>query len=768
MAMTDWKSRARAATLHLGISMLVAASAAWLVFAVWYPYPYREISGGRELFTLVVSIDVILGPLMTLIIFNRAKPRAELVRDLAVVAMIQLAGLGYGLWSVYLARPVHLVFELDRFRAVHAVDVPEELLQRAPPAVADLPRSGPTLVAVRPFVDEQERVAATIAAVQGLHIGARPEFWQPYDRATAQVLAKARPAASCRSGFPRRPVKSRRLSPLPACRRTRWCTCRWLPAARSGPCCSTPDRRGSWATSRWIRFDQEYERNMLKPSVIRSLIASVLIAAQVAPLAVAQNQLPAMGDGADMTAGAERRIGERIVRELYRDPDYIDDPILGEYVQRIWQALLAGARARGELPPELDERFAWEILLGRDGSVNAFALPGGYLGLHLGLIGVVNSRDELASVLAHELTHVTQRHISRLMTQQNRQAPWMVGALILAALAASKSPEMANAVLTGGQALAAQNQLNFSRDMEREADRIGFGVMTQAGFEPSGFVTMFEKLQQASRLNDNGSFPYLRSHPLTTERIADMQSRVPMTGSPMGPQEPTMEHAMVAARARVLSYPGVDLLRAWSTEPELAGFASLSAPRRAAVLYTAALAAERLREYGRAIALVRRLLALTTGNAQASRQARLLAVDIALAANNLPLASSLMETLGSGPSLARPELLQLAQLRTREGRPELAIDSLQTWVATHPLDAAAWQALSAAYRDQNQVLRAVRAEGEVQMAHLDYAGAVDRFKAARALSVKGSLLPADHIEASIIDTRLRLAESRLREQALER
>jgi predicted Zn-dependent protease len=507
---------------------------------------------------------------------------------------------------------------------------------------------------------------------------------------------------------------------------------------------------------------------MLKPSVIRSLIASILIATQVAPLAVAQNQLPAMGDGADMTAGAERRIGERIVRELYRDPDYIDDPILSEYVQRIWQALLAGARARGELPPELDERFAWDILLGRDGSVNAFALPGGYLGLHLGLIGVVNSRDELASVLAHELTHVTQRHISRLMTQQNRQAPWMVGALILAALAASKSPEMANAVLTGGQALAAQNQLNFSRDMEREADRIGFGVMTQAGFEPSGFVTMFEKLQQASRLNDNGSFPYLRSHPLTTERIADMQSRVPMTGSPMGPQEPTMEHAMVAARARVLSYPGVDLLRAWSTEPELAGFASLSAPRRAAVLYTAALAAERLREYGRATALVRRLLALTTGNAQASRQARLLAVDIALAANNLPLASSLMETLGPGPSLARPELLQLAQLRTREGRPELAIDSLQTWVATHPLDAAAWQALSAAYRDQNQVLRAVRAEGEVQMAHLDYAGAVDRFKAARALSVKGSLLPADHIEASIIDTRLRLAESRLREQALER
>ena len=341
------------------------------------------------------------------------------------------------------------------------------------------------------------------------------------------------------------------------------------------------------------------------------------------------------------------------MRELYRDPDYIDDPILVEYVQGIWQPLLAAARARGELPPELDERFAWDILLGRDGSVNAFALPGGYLGLHLGLIGVVNSRDELASVLAHELTHVTQRHISRLMTQQNRQAPWMVGALILAALAASKSPEMANAVLTGGQALAAQNQLNFSRDMEREADRIGFGVMTQAGFEPRGFVTMFEKLQQASRLNDNGSFPYLRSHPLTTERIGDMQGRVPLAGAG-GPQEPTMAHAMLVARAKVLSYPGVDLLRAWANEPDLAAFSSLSPPRRAAVLYAAALSAERLRDYGRATTLARRLRALTTGNEAASRQARLLAIDLALAANNLALATSLAEPQAAGAFPARP------------------------------------------------------------------------------------------------------------------
>ncbi|MCC5612889.1 M48 family metalloprotease, partial [Nostoc sp. CHAB 5834] len=219
----------------------------------------------------------------------------------------------------------------------------------------------------------------------------------------------------------------------------------------------------------------------------------------------AQGSLPILGDSSDLTISAERRLGDRIIRELYRDPDYIDDAVLAEYVQSIWQPLVAAARVRGELTPELDERFAWEILLGRDRTVNAFALPGGYLGLHLGLIGVVETRDELASVLAHELSHVTQRHISRLLTQQNKQTPLLLGAMVLGALAASKNPAATQALVVGGQALAIQNQLNFSRDMEREADRIGYGLMAPAGFAPQGFTGMFDKLQQANRLNDNGS-----------------------------------------------------------------------------------------------------------------------------------------------------------------------------------------------------------------------------------------------------------------------
>ena len=187
----------------------------------------------------------------------------------------------------------------------------------------------------------------------------------------------------------------------------------------------------------------------------QALVASLLIAFGAAnPLpAHAQGGLPTLGDGSDLTSSEERRLGDRIIRELYRDPDYIDDPVIGEYVQGIWQPLMAAARARGELSPELDERFAWEVLLGRDRTVNAFALPGGYLGLHLGLIGVVGTRDELASVMAHELSHVTQRHISRLLTQQSRQTP-----LLLGALAASKNPGATQALVVGGQALAIQHK----------------------------------------------------------------------------------------------------------------------------------------------------------------------------------------------------------------------------------------------------------------------------------------------------------------------
>ena len=395
-------------------------------------------------------------------------------------------------------------------------------------------------------------------------------------------------------------------------------------------------------------------------------------------------RLPNLGEEAEMSPAAERRLGDRIARELYRDPDYIDDPVLLEYVQNIWQALLAAARVRGELTPELEERFAFELLLGKDRTVNAFALPGGYMGLHLGLIAVVASRDELAAVLGHEMSHITQRHIARSTAKQSAQTPLLIAAMILGSLAASKNINAAGALISGGQAVAAQSQLNFSRDMEREADRVGFAVMTQAGFEGQGAVAMFEKLQQANRLSDRGNFPYLRSHPLTSERIADMQSRVGLGGTDktFTTANPTLEHAMVAARARVISNLAQDALRAWVQLAEEPALNAALPFVQAGNLYGAAMAAARQRDYSGARKIVERLAPVVQNDAAALRLQRLLEAEIVLEADQPARVVALLADatkLAPGAERARPEQMLLAQAQNRLGHPAQVAETLRLW-----------------------------------------------------------------------------------------
>ena len=487
------------------------------------------------------------------------------------------------------------------------------------------------------------------------------------------------------------------------------------------------------------------------------------------------NALPSLGDGLELAAATERRLGDRIAMSIYRDPDYLDDPLLGDYLQAIWAPLMAAARDRGELGPELEDRFAWDLLLVRDRSVNAFALPGGYMGVHTGLIAVVSSADELAAVLAHELSHVTQRHISRLMTKQQQQTPWVIGAMILGALAASKSPDAANAAIVGGQALAVQGQLNFSRDMEREADRVGFGVMTQAGFEGQGVSGMFEKLQQAARLNDNGAYPYLRSHPLTTERIAEARARL-QTGEPAGQSrkaqsalEPQL-HAMMSARARVLGSPGVDDLRSMLAEGQRASTESVpneKLPVLAGRLYGGALAASRLREETVAFALLTRLKSVAVQTTGAVRAANLLAIELETAAGRPGEAVGAVKfSQGS----TRAELLIGGRAMLASGQIAGLADVLQTWVVTHPKDAQAWQMLSEVWSRQGEAVRSIRADAESRVAQLDYPAALDRLKAAQDMLRFGQAGVAGrnaHIDASIIDTRTRQISNLIREQTRE-
>jgi predicted Zn-dependent protease len=512
--------------------------------------------------------------------------------------------------------------------------------------------------------------------------------------------------------------------------------------------------------------------------LIALLVASLWVTPVGSQLPPSTQNLPSLGDGADITLSAERKLGDRIARELYRDPDYLEDPILDEYLQNIWQPLVKSAQARGELTPELMERFAWKILIGRDRSVNAFALPGGYLGVHLGLISVVSTRDELASVMAHELSHVTQRHISRSMGDQARMTPWLIGAMILGMLAAGKTAQGAQAMIVGGQAVAAQSQLNFSRDMEREADRIGYGVMAEAGFDTQGFVTMFGKLQQASGLNDSGGFPYLRSHPLTTERIADMQARQQLQSNKPSNVDEDLVQAMMSARARTMALPGVDALRAWANEAADPNMDRLSPNKRMGVLYGAYMSWIQLRDFKQAKALRPQLTKAAGQHQAAQRLIQLLEVELAFKEDDVRSALKLLNNTANSSTWLRPELIYISQAASRlhATTPDAAsatllakaISNLQRWVVEQPLDGQAWQTLATALSAQGRPLASLRAEGEAQLARWDIGAAVDRFKAAQDAARKLPTHMSDHIEASIVDARLRHAQGLLREQMLER
>lgn len=202
-----WKSKFKAAGIHLCISLGMAVLAALLVFYVWYPYPYREISGGRELFFLLIAVDVILGPLITLSVFNTRKPRHLMRFDFAVIGLLQLAALAYGLWTVAVARPVHLAFEIYRFNVVHAIEVPTEMLGSAPPELRQLPLTGPTLLSVREFKNNAEKADATMVALGGVALGAQPNLWQSYEKAKPQVIASAKPLAELKARFPARALE---------------------------------------------------------------------------------------------------------------------------------------------------------------------------------------------------------------------------------------------------------------------------------------------------------------------------------------------------------------------------------------------------------------------------------------------------------------------------------------------------------------------------------------------------------------------------------
>ncbi|MPV56673.1 peptidase M48 [Burkholderia sp. HI2761] len=275
--------------------------------------------------------------------------------------------------------------------------------------------------------------------------------------------------------------------------------------------------------------------------------ASVPVASLRAPLRALE--LPDLGDGSggSLTPRAERRLGERVMREVRRDPDYLDDWLVRDYLNAMAARLAAAAAARyiGGYTPDFD------LFPVRDPQINAFSMPGGFIGINSGLVVTTQTESELASVVGHEMGHVLQRHIARMIGASEKSGYTALATMLLGVLAGvlARSGDLGSAIAMGGQAYAVDNQLRFSRSAEREADRVGFQLLAGAGYDPYGMPGFFERLDRAS-MGDAGVPAYARTHPLTGERIADMEDRA--RRAPYRQPRQSAEYGFVRARLRIL------------------------------------------------------------------------------------------------------------------------------------------------------------------------------------------------------------------------
>ena len=252
----------------------------------------------------------------------------------------------------------------------------------------------------------------------------------------------------------------------------------------------------------------------------RRLCLGLAVACQLSVLpAVRANDLPDLGESArsELSPQMERRIGENIMNEIrLREPSYLDDPEINDYIDRLGRRLAAAsANPTGD--------FHFFVI--RDNTINAFAMFGGFIGVNTGTILTAQSESELAGVIAHEIAHVTQDHLARQIAREKQSTIPSLIAMAVGILAARSNSSVAAATMTSVQAGAVQAQLAYTRDFEREADRMGFQTLEKAGFDVRSLGDFFARLQRNSRLYENNAPVYLRSHPLTLERISDMQNR---------------------------------------------------------------------------------------------------------------------------------------------------------------------------------------------------------------------------------------------------
>ena len=479
--------------------------------------------------------------------------------------------------------------------------------------------------------------------------------------------------------------------------------------------------------------------------------------------------LPDMGDpgGDALNRVDERKYGEMIMRQIRPDADYSNDLPIYDFLNQMERRLLQAAKKiqLGGANEQGSGAYNFEVFAVKDSSINAFALPGGFIGFHTGLLVSAESDSEVASVMGHETGHVLQRHLARQMDKQATNTMIAIAGMVLGALAMSRNPSAGSGLMQGGQALAIDNQLSYSRDAEREADRVGFQILDASGYDVNGAPGFFQRLQKITGIMDKGVPSYVRTHPLTTDRIADMQDRVRTVPSRNIPT--AVEFYFIKARARMEQSGTTSGLYDLKNT-----FESLSKQSQAGKqmegFYGLALIAQRQGKIDQAEADL--------------QQARNLAAKASAPGSPILRQSLSLDITSSELALAKgrnEEALQIAQATLKAypqsyaagaamvnaylklGKTNEAIAWLKARTRAQPNEIVWWTMLSNAYDQANNVPLRHYALGEKYALEGAWPSAIEQLKIARAA---GS---SDFYQASSIDARLREMQRQYRDELKE-
>jgi len=465
---------------------------------------------------------------------------------------------------------------------------------------------------------------------------------------------------------------------------------------------------------------------------------ALMLSASLATQGMA-NDLPDLGESSasDLSPQAEQRIGEQVMQEIrWSDPAYLDDPETEAYLNRLGHRIVEGAGS--------SQSFQFFAL--RENTINAFAMPGGYIGVHTRLIEAAQSESELASVLAHEVAHVDQHHIARMVGQQKQGSIIMLASMLLAVLAARGSGDLAQAAVAGGMAAGMQTQLSYSRDFEREADRIGIQSLQAAGFDVRGMPAFFERLQRESRLYENNAPGYLRTHPLTSERIADIENRV---AAMRFRQVPSSEDFLLI-QARLVSSEG-DARETLERERDQFKRAKSPTPGQRYAYVNALMRAGELDEAQR----------IYNGFAPSDYNALILSLagELATARKDWGQAEAILSDAVARYPDADYLVYRLADAELYAGKNNAAIAVLDQALKLRRQDVRLWSRLSRAYQGTGQTSQYHRAQGEVYANQGNWAAAVEQLELAQR-SNQGDFYAQSAIDARLKEVRARADEER--------